>query len=419
MAAAVGISNWSAFSECGNSRVIYSVRLGLCANHGPTAGLLLILFRHDPKLSSNSEMDPILSARFHRFLLESRAPEVDHASQAPEYRGDNDAPEVAPSSGVQVFFDKSTPEAIAVETSEDGVKSNGQALAQKSRRKLLILFLMATASIAIGLSVGIAFGLNRRGKDNTDKTAIPPSTLGAPAQPSVELHGLMSNTPLTAITTIPDNDRHLYFQERTGSFRRAVYSAQASPWRTAMDDAHLPPDAKNDTLLASVTGFLSDSPDLDILIYVNSTNQLSCVDWWGLRNSSRCTIMLPETSVAAGSRHISATTLGYNKDLRGLLLTYTDATSEKAVMMLGFVNTSYPQTTALYTWQNVTDRLISALDNYPGAVATACIAGTLEILLRLESWDLKSGSSDHVGAGTASLYWICRYNPNRIRDLQE
>lgn len=195
------------------------------------------------------------------------------------------------------------------------------------------------------------------------------------SSPSVELHGLMSNTPLTAITTIPDNDRHLYFQERTGSFRRAVYSAQASPWRTAMDDAHLPPDAKNDTLLASVTGFLSDSPDLDILIYVNSTNQLSCVDWWGLRNSSRCTIMLPETSVAAGSRHISATTLGYNKDLRGLLLTYTDATSEKAVMMLGFVNTSYPQTTALYTWQNVTDRLISALDNYPGAVATACIAG--------------------------------------------
>lgn len=86
--------------------------------------------------------------------------------------------------------------------------------------------------------------------------------------------------------------------------------------------------------------------------------------------------MLPKTSVAAGSRHISATTLGYDKDLRGLLLTYTDATSEKAVMMLGFVNTSFPQTTKLYTWRNETDRLNSALvDYYPGAVATACLAG--------------------------------------------
>ncbi|KAL9583823.1 MAG: hypothetical protein Q9203_004915 [Teloschistes exilis] len=234
---------------------------------------------------------------------------------------------------------------------------------------------MATASIAIGLSIGIALGLNRRGKDNANTTANPPPISGTPAQPSVKLHGLMSNTPLTAITTTPDNARHLYFQEKTGSFRRAVYSSQATPWRTATDDAHLPPDAKNNTLLAGVTGFLTDSPDLDILIYVNSTNQLSCVDWWGLRDSSRCTIKLPKTSVAAGSRQISATTLGYDKDLRGLLLTYTDATSEKAVMMLGFVNTSYPQTTKLYTWRNETDRLSSALDYYPSAFATTCIAG--------------------------------------------
>ncbi|KAI4248773.1 MAG: hypothetical protein LQ352_005810 [Teloschistes flavicans] len=236
--------------------------------------------------------------------------------------------------------------------------------------------------------MGISLGLSRIGKDNANKTAKPSSTSGTPAQPkpsstsgtparpSVILqHRLLSNTPLTAITTVPNNDRHLYFQEKSGAFRRAVYSAQAKTWQTAVDDTHLPPGSKNDTPLAGVSGFLNNSPDQDALIYVNSTNQLSCVDWWGQRDSSSCTVNLPETFVAAGSRAISATTIAFNQDLRGLLLFYKDAISRKPSMMLGFVNISYPQSSMRYTWQNETETLISAMGYYPGAVATACIAG--------------------------------------------
>lgn len=62
----------------------------------------------------------------------------------------------------------------------------------------------------------------------------------------------MDNTSIVALT-LPNNNRHVYFQEKTGAFRRAIYSSQAKLWRTVLDP-QLPPDSNDETPLAGVTG---------------------------------------------------------------------------------------------------------------------------------------------------------------------
>ncbi|KAI4166889.1 MAG: hypothetical protein LQ343_007654 [Gyalolechia ehrenbergii] len=60
----------------------------------------------------------------------------------------------------------------------------------------------------------------------------------------------MDNTSIAAVT-LPNENRHVYFQESTGAFRRAIYSSQAKIWQ-ASADAQVVPDAKNNTPLAGI-----------------------------------------------------------------------------------------------------------------------------------------------------------------------
>lgn len=60
----------------------------------------------------------------------------------------------------------------------------------------------------------------------------------------------MENTSLAAIT-LPNGNRHVYFQETSGAFRRALYSFQANEWQ-ADPNATPAGDAKNNTPLVAI-----------------------------------------------------------------------------------------------------------------------------------------------------------------------
>lgn len=65
-------------------------------------------------------------------------------------------------------------------------------------------------------------------------------------------HSVMDNTSITVVT-LPNSNRQVYFQERTGALRRAVYSSQARVWQ-ASADVRLNPGIKTNTPLAGVVG---------------------------------------------------------------------------------------------------------------------------------------------------------------------
>ena len=60
----------------------------------------------------------------------------------------------------------------------------------------------------------------------------------------------MVNTSLAA-ATLSNGNRHVFFQEKSGAIRQAIYSRQAVLWQ-ASTNAPLVVDAKNDTPLAAV-----------------------------------------------------------------------------------------------------------------------------------------------------------------------
>ncbi|KAL8773389.1 MAG: hypothetical protein Q9209_001783 [Squamulea sp. 1 TL-2023] len=305
---------------------------------------------------------------------------------------------VAPSRDIQVFYDNSLPEAIATNASEyvGDPRIDTRTLARKPRKNIIILSSVAAALIVVALGVGLGLGLSRHKENGISRVATPPSDFGtttqssavttsAPAQASathrVLQHRIMMNTPIAA-TTLSNGNRHLYFQDMTGAFRRAIYSSQAKLWQSAID-AQLPSDSMNNTSLAGVTGLNivtsdsgSDFSDADptsintvTLFYINSTNHLSCIDW-GQSDSPSCSIakLLPKTSVAPEAHQISAMILMSDQGQKGILLTYQDS-SQRPVIMLGFAEAigNYSN----WTWRNETGKLTTDRNS----TITACSAG--------------------------------------------
>lgn len=77
----------------------------------------------------------------------------------------------------------------------------------------------------------------------------------------------MSNTLITALT-LDNANRHVYFQEPTGAFRRTVYSSQAKIWQTTADTV-LVADAKTSTPLAVILSH-SFPPGVSLLYLVRT-----------------------------------------------------------------------------------------------------------------------------------------------------
>lgn len=68
---------------------------------------------------------------------------------------------------------------------------------------------------------------------------------------------ILNDTSLAAVV-LPNNDRHLYFQDSTGRIRSVIYTASTNQWNTS-PDSNISANAKKHTPLA-VTAFVPDGP---------------------------------------------------------------------------------------------------------------------------------------------------------------
>ncbi|KAI4222521.1 MAG: hypothetical protein L6R36_006089 [Xanthoria steineri] len=124
----------------------------------------------------------------------------------------------------------------------------------------------------------------------------------------------MDNTPISAVT-LPNNNRHLYFPEQTGAIRQAAFSSSAQYWQTTID-ARLPENARNNTPIAVMPTDLSEISTDVVLLYVNSTDQLDCVEWQTTNFTSAnkfnlvCGKPLLNSANDLSSNNIGATYLG-------------------------------------------------------------------------------------------------------------
>ncbi|KAL8861897.1 MAG: hypothetical protein Q9178_001766 [Gyalolechia marmorata] len=195
----------------------------------------------------------------------ANAPEVDRTVLAPEWRGDNIAPEVSPGCAMQVFFDDSLPEATGVESPDEISNSlSGVAtLNRKSRRMRIIIALVAVATILAALSIGLGLGLSYRKRPGPNVAANPTVTNQVAAKP---YHSMADDTAIAAVT-LSNGNRQVFFPEESGYIRRALYSAEAGIWQTSINSnlgsADLPASillAKNSTPLAAAVakGYPSD-----------------------------------------------------------------------------------------------------------------------------------------------------------------
>ena len=155
---------------------------------------------------------------------------------------------MAPGRGLQTFYDSTLPEAVEIKSSEysSDNPSDDATPTRRPNRKKMIIILIVIVVIAAALGLGLGLGLRRKDKDDDN---INQSAGSAPGVPSAtDPAFIMANTPIAAIT-LPNNSRHIYFQKKSGAFRRAIYSPQASLWQ-ASADSRLATNAKPNTPLA-------------------------------------------------------------------------------------------------------------------------------------------------------------------------
>lgn len=176
----------------------------------------------------------------------------------------------------------------------------------------------------------------------------------------------MDNTPISAVT-LPNNNRHLYFREQTGAIRQAAFSSSAQYWQTTID-ARLPENARNNTPIAVMPTDLSEISTDVVLLYVNSTDQLDCVEWQTSDLEPCASITLPLIPVSPDSSHISAGHYDFNDGGEGILLTYQNY-SRDTVLLLGHVKIGYKR----WTWQDETEQLPTCSgDDCPYGNSTTC-----------------------------------------------
>ncbi|KAL9037531.1 MAG: hypothetical protein Q9180_003664 [Flavoplaca navasiana] len=278
----------------------------------------------------------------------ANAPEVDRTVLAPEWRGDNIAPEVTPECAMQVFFDNSPPEATDVEP-PDEINNSLSSIApnyRKARRTRIILALVATITILTALGIGLGLGLSHRKRPEPNVAANSTITNQVAAKP---FHSMADDTAIAAVT-LSNGNRQVFFQEESGYIRRALYSAEAGIWQTSINSNPRSADlttsilfAKKSTPLAAAV-MREDSSGIETvsLFYVGRhDNHLSCLDWQPNGEHSLCLIDLRQSLLAADSRQISATWITNNGNSQCVLLIYPDPSQKLNILRLSLNQTDY------------------------------------------------------------------------------
>lgn len=172
---------------------------------------------------------------------------------------------------MQVFYDNSPPEALAIPSSGslNGLPAQAIASALNLRKQIVVLVLVALALITTALGIDLGIGLRHPRRDNATLTLTPSkyasilkykitterfyssTATNATGPVHIPAHDIMYNTSLATVTR-PSGNREVYFQENIGAFRRALYSFQANLWHTSKDQFWAL-NARNNTQLAALS----------------------------------------------------------------------------------------------------------------------------------------------------------------------
>ncbi|KAL8794416.1 MAG: hypothetical protein Q9195_003003 [Heterodermia aff. obscurata] len=318
----------------------------------------------------------------------ANAPVPDPDNLAPEYRGGHVDLEVPPGSGMQTFYDGSPPEAITTSftTNREKVDRSDTKSRLVSRRTAILLAIAVAILALANLGIGLGVGLTRHTKEPDDSSkssppssnprytllVVPPSQ--APAVPPSK-HAVLNDTSIAAIT-MPNGDRRVFFQERSGIIRQAKYSTSAQEWAAeSTENFQVIDDARNHTPLAAMNYSDYEFGDSFVVYYVSATDgTLNCVQLCSRPTFCPCSEGLsiaPNVSVARQSRHLSATTDGEN-----ILISYEDPSNVSNV-----IYGPIPQ--SVLEWRNVTSDLLCSTnaDSQPAdyQLADVCSFSTMKL----------------------------------------
>ncbi|KAL9636704.1 MAG: hypothetical protein Q9204_002151 [Flavoplaca sp. TL-2023a] len=253
----------------------------------------------------------------------------------------------APGGEMQVFYDSSPPEALAIKSAEPVTspshlqspsRLNATPTPRRHKKHLLLTIAIVVPVIALGLGLGLGLGLRQRESQDIKESTTVSADSGMTNTPiqRVKRHGIMTNTSLTALA-FRDGQRFVYFQEATGALRRTTFDPTKDVWDVSTD-TRLDTTARNNTPLASVVYPGSNHT----LFYVNRNNDIDCTNFsirgpfnggCSIRESS---VDFPSKAVSDESTQISATMLMPVGALPGLLLVYAGP-SGKIIIVLGYL----------------------------------------------------------------------------------
>lgn len=184
-----------------------------------------------------------------------------------------------PSSKMQTFYDNSAPEAVLykVHSNHDVVPPRDSVNERRPGKAIIALGVTVAILVIAALGIGLGLGLRRRGNHSSSSfpaqsshpryvavsrllgasdhllNAIPTSSRSMASQtPLPEKHELLDNTSIAALS-LPNGDRSVFFEERTGTVRRALYSHNAGSWVAATSAQFVATlDARNNTPLSAI-----------------------------------------------------------------------------------------------------------------------------------------------------------------------
>ncbi|CAL8579665.1 hypothetical protein XPA_005399 [Xanthoria parietina] len=163
-----------------------------------------------------------------------------------------------------------------------------------------------------------------------------------------------SSSSLSAVT-LPDGNRHVYFQEAAGGLRRALYSSRTKQWQQAAGGFSVL-GAKNDTPLAAAV-FRTAADNVFVnLVYVSPENLIRCRAWYDTTTAGDCFVLrsFPKTFVDPESRQIAFIVVSYDADRTALFMSYQDP-NHLIVVMFGYID--YTEDTGHWYWEDYTHKL--------------------------------------------------------------
>ena len=209
--------------------------------------------------------------------------------------------------------------------------------------------------LGIGLGAGLAVVLRRD------------STSAAPTIPYGSIIAAINDTSLGAITTL-DGNRHIFYQDFTGSLRHILYDESARAWNNQADLVPTSSLPRDNTPIAALDAEY-DSIKNQIHVFFIDVNDRVAVTAYvpGGSASAPVILVIDSLSAASGSRTLSTScmTLGPPGTTDEALLFYEASTGGNLTALRGYL---IQGANPIWVWYDVTGTIYGTIANWNAKV---------------------------------------------------